>query len=46
LDNLRGVKPFTFQRADSPWPTGSTLLHVYMLVQPERDRDPIRLVDV
>ncbi|WP_158632442.1 2'-5' RNA ligase family protein [Micromonospora sp. Llam0] len=39
------MKPFQFRRADSPWPPGTTLLHVYVLVQPERDRDLTRLVD-
>jgi 2'-5' RNA ligase len=39
------VKPFAFRQADTPWPIGATLLHVYLLVDPDRDADLIRLVE-
>jgi hypothetical protein len=39
------MKPFEFKQADTPWPAGTQLLHVYVTVDPDRDAQLIRLVD-
>jgi hypothetical protein len=41
------MKPFLFRHAEGPWPTGAdvTLLHVYVQVQADRDRELCALVN-
>ncbi|GAB2883029.1 hypothetical protein GCM10027074_59380 [Streptomyces deserti] len=42
----RVVKPFAFKHAEDLWAEGQTLLHVYALVDLERDRDLAALIGV
>ncbi|WP_461085017.1 hypothetical protein [Streptomyces deserti] len=40
------MKPFAFKHAEDLWAEGQTLLHVYALVDLERDRDLAALIGV